>query len=82
MDRGEHLRKGRKQKWQRIRGTETEGIRLMFSYRAVGTRPGEKDGDSRASQVFMGTVRLLWKENLGELLGPKSEFSNMLKIIY
>lgn len=30
----------------------------------------------------MGTVRLLWRENLGELLGPEFEFSNMLKIIY
>lgn len=46
MDRGEHLRKGCERKWQRKRGTETGGIRLMFSYRAVGNRPGEKDGDS------------------------------------
>lgn len=30
----------------------------------------------------MGTVRLLWRESLGELLGPKFEFSNMFKIIY
>jgi len=30
----------------------------------------------------MGTVRLLWRGSLGELLGPKLEFSNMLEIIY
>lgn len=41
-----------------------------------------KDRNSGASQVVMGTVRLLWREGLGELLGPEFEFSNMFKIIY